>query len=251
MKKHVYKLRRSPKDERDFVYDAESEKLPSKASIVDDMPPALAQLELGSCASNAASNALRYLLHKEHKTEFQPARLYLYWNTRVNVEHSPADEDSGVTLRGMCKAIQKYHVCDEAIWPYRIEKFSVAPPLTAYKNAEQHNQIKYTSVPQTLTAIKSVLARGLPLLFGVSVYDSFEHDTTISTGVVPMPDVNNETFKGGHAILMCGYDDDTRMFTFQNSWGEDVGRNGFFQIPYEYVLNPDLTGDFWALTYFA
>lgn len=245
-----FKLRRQAPDERDHVCALYRDvKFPSKV-LLTGMPEALDQGELGSCASNAASNCLRYLLRKEHAQEFQPSRLYLYWNARVNVEHESPDEDTGVTLRGLCKSIARYHACNERVWPYIIANFSTAPPLLAYRNAGLHARMQYVAVPQEMGAIRARLAAGFPILFGMEVFDSFTADETIRSGVVPMPDTGRETSQGGHAVLMCGYDDDSGTITFQNSWGPDVGQHGFFQIPYDYVLNPELAFDLWAITSF-
>ena len=230
-----YKLFKSPVDDRDFLHEAvqSSAILPSHMDLSEYMPPVLDQGELGSCASNATSNILRHLLKKEGKTEFQPSRLYIYFNTRVNVEHSPVDEDTGVCIRDVCKALSKYHACSETIWPYIISRFSIAPSLEAFKNAELDKQVKYAYVPQDLESIK--------------------RQTTMETGVIPMPDVQNEKCLGGHAIALTGYSDETKRFTIQNSWGTSVGlpeKRGFFTIPYEYVLDPNLAQDFWVVSLF-
>lgn len=38
-----------------------------------------------------------------------------------------------------------------------------------------------------------------------------------------------------HAVLLIGYDDSKKQFTFINSWGEGWGDKGFGYMPYEYV----------------
>ena len=64
---------------------------------------------------------------------------------------------------------------------------------------------------------------------------------------VQMP-AKDEKVKGGHAVLIVGYDDTIKRFLCMNSWGILWGMRGYFTIPYEYVLNPSLAGDFWVLT---
>ena len=66
------------------------------------------------------------------------------------------------------------------------------------------------------------------------------------TGIVPMPDMRTETVEGGHCIVMCGYNNKTKRFTCMNSWSQDWGDQGFFTIPYQYVMNRNLAADFWA-----
>lgn len=250
-----YKLFKSPVDDRDIMHDAvqSSAILPSHMDLSEYMPPVLDQGELGSCASNATSNILRHLLKKEGKTEFQPSRLYIYFNTRVNVEHSPVDEDTGVCIRDVCKALSKYHACSETVWPYIISRFSIAPTLEAFKNAELNKKVKYAYVPQDLESIKKCIYAKHPIIIGIQVYESLESQTTMETGVIPMPDVQNEKCLGGHAIALTGYSDETKRFTIQNSWGTSVGlpdKRGFFTIPYEYVLDANLAQDFWVISLF-
>jgi hypothetical protein len=40
---------------------------------------------------------------------------------------------------------------------------------------------------------------------------------------------------GWHAIVLTGYNDKSKMFTFKNSWGPRFGTKGFGQIPYDYI----------------
>ena len=76
------------------------------------------------------------------------------------------------------------------------------------------------------------------------MYDSFESDAVIASGVVPMPNVNTEQNRGGHYIVGCGYDDAAQTFLFRNSWGDAIGMGGYETIPYAYILDPDLADDF-------
>ncbi len=251
MSKYIYNVRKSPQDDRDLIYEVTGKDiLPISFSLRDEMPPVLNQMTLGACALHATSNILRHLLKLEKLPEFQPSRLYLYYNTRVLISHDSATEDTGCILRDVCKAVKRYHACDEQFWPYDIPKFSKAPSLAAYKNANLHNQVKYARVPQILDTIKQILFNKTPILIGVAVFDSFESEQSIKTGDIPMPDLKKEKMLGGHAIVLCGYDDNTQRFLIQNSWGTDVGKQGYFTLPYNYVLDPNLAGDFWVFTLF-
>jgi C1A family cysteine protease len=93
---------------------------------------------------------------------------------------------------------------------------------------------------------KVALAGGFPVIFGFSVYDSFESDDVATTGIVPMPDYNNEQCVGGHAVLMMGYSDITKRYLVRNSWGS-WGMGGFFTIPYTYINDPQQANDFWVV----
>ncbi len=89
---------------------------------------------------------------------------------------------------------------------------------------------------------------GFPVIFGFTVYTSFESLIVENTGVVPMPK-NTEGILGGHCVVMVGYDDSTQRFICANSWGTGWGINGtgYFSIPYLYLVNPRLAADFWTI----
>ena len=58
---------------------------------------------------------------------------------------------------------------------------------------------------------------------------------------------SNEKSVGGHAVMAVGYDDDTREFLVRNSWGRDWGLNGYFKMPYSYLMTAKLASDFWTI----
>ena len=57
----------------------------------------------------------------------------------------------------------------------------------------------------------------------------------------------NESQAGGHAVLAVGFDDKTRRFIVRNSWGTDWGQHGYFTMPYDYLLEENLSDDFWTV----
>ena len=64
---------------------------------------------------------------------------------------------------------------------------------------------------------------------------------------MPMP-APREQVVGGHAVLAVGYDDTIDRFHVRNSWGTGWGVKGYFTMPYEYLLNENLSDDFWKIT---
>lgn len=55
-----------------------------------------------------------------------------------------------------------------------------------------------------------------------------------SNSQILIPDAPSQ-IEWSHAVLLVGYDDATRQFTFLNSWGEGWGDKGFGYLPYEYI----------------
>jgi C1A family cysteine protease len=251
-----FMLRRQPEDPRDLVHPAckASAPLPAPTSIdlSAAMPTALDQEDVGTCAANACSNALRFCLAKEGKAQFQPSRLYIYWFTRKLMGVAPS-VDSGSDMRAVCEAVRKYHVCDEVAWPYDPKPsvlFTHQPSAAALGAAQPHAGLQYLAVPKTLEAISVALHEGHPIMAGITVFASFEAEAVARTGDVPMPAAGEQAL-GGHAVLMTGIDVDAKTITFLNSWGAGWGKRGFFKLPFAYVLDPNMCFDLWTFRFFA
>ena len=233
--------------------------LPKSVDLSHKMPHILDQKKLGSCTAHSVAYNIHYMANHHSKQngllpvfKSNPSRLFGYANSRI-LDGIALNDDSGTSLRTAFKAVEKYGACDETDWEYLPQNYNVKPPIKAYNNAKKHKHFQYKSVAQTELALKQVLANGYPISFGILVYDSLLSKKTMKSGIVPMPNINVESLQGGHAIILVSYNDDENMFIFQNSWGKNVGlpnKPGFFKIPYLYVLNPNLSSDFWICELF-
>ena len=63
---------------------------------------------------------------------------------------------------------------------------------------------------------------------------------------MPLPS-SIDTPIGGHAVLAVGYDDEDHVFICRNSWGASWGDAGYFYMPYAYLLDSNLSSDFWTI----
>jgi C1A family cysteine protease len=235
-------------DSRDFPYSAPIAALgPLPASV--DMravcPAVYDQGQLGSCTANAIGGALQFDQMKQGLADvFVPSRLFIYYNERV-IEGT-VDEDAGAMLRDGIKSVAKQGAPHERLWPYAITKFRTKPPAAAFKDAAQHPAVLYQRVARDIDQMKGCLASGYPFVFGFSVYASFESAAVASGGHAPMPKPA-ETLLGGHAVDAVGYDDEQQWFLARNSWGTAWGLDGYFTLPYAYLLDEDLSDDFWTI----
>jgi C1A family cysteine protease len=161
-------------------------------------------------------------------------------------------EDAGASIRDGMKSVANQGVCPESEWPYNIKKFTVKPTKQCYTDALKFRSVVYRSVPQNLNSIKSALATARGVVFGISVYESFESDAVAKTGIVPLP-AKGEKMLGGHCVRLVGYTDSgladvpAGYFIGMNSWGTGWGLKGFFALPYAYVTNPNLASDLWVV----
>ena len=250
---HIYNHKKDKDDTRDLKFANFHKPTASPNPVAVDLrtsnftPPVLDQGQIGSCTSNASSNALRYLLKKEKMTEWQPSRLYIYWFSRF-IEGS-TNQDSGCQIRDVMTAIHTYGACDEKLLPYNINRFTNRPSNSCVRAATPHiKDFKYLSVSNSEASLKNCLAAGFPIVFGFDVYESFESQSVANTGIVPMPDTEKEQCLGGHCVCIYGYDDTKKQYLIMNSWGTGWGDNGYFHAPYDFVK---LYGsDFWTLRFF-
>ena len=239
--KRRYDWIRDLPDHRDFMFL----RLPTKISNVVDLRPKCSpiedQLQLGACTGNAGVGIYECLEHIQGMKFDNKSRLFLYYNTRL-IEHT-VNTDSGGTIRDTFKALAKWGVCSEKIWPYDIQKFAVLPPKNCYADAIKHEIIVYQRL-SVLDDLLNCLALGYPFEFGFSVYQSFESAKVAKTGIVPMPK-KSEAFLGGHAVDGVGYEMDKKWIICRNSWGSKWGDYGYFYLPFDYISNPNLAADFW------
>ena len=206
--------------------------------------PVYNQEELGSCTANAVAGIYQFDEIKQDSNLFMPSRLYIYYNER-DIEGT-INYDSGATIRDCIKTINKQGVCDEKIWPYDISKFKMKPSNDCYIEGRKNYSLEYNQLVQNIEQLKSSLKNNKPIIFGCSVYESFESEKVKNTGIIHIPK-DNERLLGGHAIVLVGFNNEKKWFIFRNSWGSDWGDNGYGYIPYEYVLDNDLCSDFWVV----
>lgn len=220
--------------------------LPKIVDLRSKFPPVYDQGELGSCTANALCGVFEYNMLKQKEPYNQTSRLFVYYNERM-IENSISD-DAGAALSDGVKSLKLYGVCFESSWPYNIAKFTVRPPGKSYIEAKDHQALDASNIMNDMTSMKNALAHGYPFVVGISIYESFESDQVAKTGVVPMPNEETEKLLGGHAVVCVGYDDNRKMWIMRNSWGDQWGSHGYFYLPYQYLLDSDLSTDLWYIS---
>jgi C1A family cysteine protease len=257
-RKFAYKFQK--KDERDYTIKVVDDKIVIKTSkstttnSVSNLHPTftisylgniLDQGDIGSCTCNSAA----LIINTMTKNSLNLSRLFLYALCRI-YDNSSLDQDCGTTIRTVCNIIQNYGFCLEKIYPYNTILFSKFPPLNTFKSSNLLKKFTYYAVNQDLQSLKQCLITyNEPITFGILIYDSFMTASVASTGIVPMPDTTKEELQGGHCVTMIGYNDNTSSFICANSWGTNWGNKGLFYLPYAYVLDKNLSSDFFRYSF--
>jgi len=234
-------------DDRDYIYSALPITPLTKYSLQKYDSPVGYQQNLSSCTGWAVTAALENLYRNRlvddlNFNHLSPLYVYYYARYLGAIEY----KDAGATIRDAIKAANKYGASLEQFWPYDTNKVFVKPSWLANFNAPAFKIKKYerisgffSNVPKD---IKSALLEKKRIVAGVLVHSNWE--TARETGMIPAKGSAKQT--GAHAIEIVGYNDDTQLFTFKNSWGRWWGKSGYGYLSYDYIRRYEQ--DVWAIT---
>lgn len=228
--------------------------LPSRWPGVDD------QLDLGSCTAFGTEFVWRAALLAQGVEAPAGSRLFIYWNERDR--EGTVREDAGAQIRTGMKVLSKLGVPPEPLWPYRVARFAARPPTKAFAAASARQVLRYARVPQTLRCLKGALSAGRPVVFGFTVYESFE-ETAGGSGAMAVPGPKERAL-GGHCAVAVGWDDDVRCpragapgaLLVRNSYGPRWGIRptadephlaGHFWLPYQIATDANASDDYWGV----
>jgi len=209
--------------------------------------------------------------------------MFLYYNARAleGNENNPA---VGTGIRSGLKALRRYGVCNEKLWPYEMGPAPL-PDGNIYNDVIYKGLVQYHRVFRLDTrgdiaqlnldpVRRAIRDDDLPVICGFTAFPSFLDAYKEGVGGVGLPGPNDLDFLGadpdpaanpangavnritsfGHAAVIIGYqsapgDDraETGTFILANSWGEKFGTGGIFTMPARYLANAALASDFWTI----
>ncbi len=241
------------------VVELEKLSIPTSIDLRGWCPPIEHQGALGSCTANAGVGLVEYYERRAFGRHIDASRLFLYKVTRNLLKWIG---DRGAFLRTTMAAMVFFGMPPEEYWAYIIKDFDKEPSSFCYAYAQNYQAIQYfrldpPSTPKDLLLkrVKSLLAAGLPSMFGFAVFDSIKK--VEDDGKIPFP-CPEERILGGHAIVVVGFDDNIKInnddckvettgaLLIRNSWGTGWGDKGYGWLPYDYVLK-GLAIDWWSL----
>lgn len=101
------------------------------------------------------------------------------------------------------------------------------------QEAANYKILRYRQIGESefnVTGFKSYLSKGIPIAFGAKVGDNFMY---WKGGVIK----SEYSYLGGHAMVICGYDDSKAAFKIVNSWGDDWCEGGYIWVDYEFMFS--------------
>ncbi|MDQ0416019.1 hypothetical protein J2Z48_000177 [Croceifilum oryzae] len=206
--------------------------LPTKIDLRQYFAPIRSQSKFGTCVAFATTGLREYYIGRytaargSDVTHLSPS--YIYY---------PSGAEDGMSFYSAFDTLIKEGVPPETerlYDPNRENKDQFKAPITALqrKNAAPYkiSTFRYIYKNSSMVSnIKQAVANGDPVMIGIPVYPNF--DATPSTGIIPA--VGEKKSRGGHALVVAGYDDENEWFIVRNSWGDKFGDKGYAYMKYD------------------
>lgn len=202
-----------------------AENIPTKASIKSRMPYVYKQI-YGSCTANAVVACDHYYYHTNN---WYPSCTFTYHQARVLDGCGKSKKDDGSCVESALMAVRKYGVCNSTVWG-NDKPFYKTPSKEAYKDGLKGHELTTFHRVKNLKEIKKAIAKGYPV--AIAVAWAFRVLDGVTWILVPPSDLDLED-ASGHAIVIVGYDDETKLFEIRNSWGAQWGNKGYAYIDYD------------------
>lgn len=258
-------LDKSPRGARD---EAEQQRtLPdsdtSPSLVVDHrsgQSPVVNQGSRGTCVAFAACAELEAIMRRESRTPDDLCEnLAYYWFMKE--EQSTPCNDPGLATYKAAEYLQRHFVCAEEHWPYvnldpsdpMVMCDLVNVPLPAVADKDGIGIDTFLHLPRgtevtpdgtidirDTATLERLLQDGHDIVFG-TVLAWRRADMAGIIDVRLGPSGQPLFGAGGHAMLIVGFQraadgtDDQPYFIVKNSWGDDLGHEGYLYITYDYI----------------
>lgn len=205
-----------------------------------------------TCSVFAATAMIEYLIWDKHKKIIDLSESYNYWAAKTYALTNDFLKEAYTSIDGLAGYLAveayKYGSMDEINWKYEntnwltdkderckkvngnytMECFTGVPP----KNSKK---LQFTAQPVYINREdigQYILQEKKPVAMNIFWY----FDAIDDKGNFRLP-TEKDINKGGHVILLVGYNSENKTFIFQNSWGTKWGQDGYGAIPEEYIIN--------------
>ncbi len=208
------------------------EDLPSSVDLSQFMPPPGDQGDQNSCVGWAVAYAMKsYQEQRElrwtffeggglkRERVFSPSYVWNQINNGMNV---------GTLYPQALNLVAEHGAAPLSAMPY--SRYDAQVPQAAHAAAKRYRIDTWRTVnAQAPMEVKAQLAAGFPVMIGAEIDEGFAR----LRGDQMWRDRQGEV-KGGHAMVVVGYDDGRKAFRLINSWGTEWGDGGYVWVTYDH-----------------
>jgi len=252
---HTYKFSKVDVVPFEKTYEPKRSTLPKNVDLRQNFTYVKEQGDFSTCTCFALGSIFEYILSKNQKLDADLSERYLYYNTRIEAQKrlgkmgQPLD-DSGTSFFDAIKALSVDGICSEELCKYEESNaMNEKPSEAAYTDGRTRLVTEAKDVKLKVKDLKSALSEGYPIAVSVRIFDGFAN---LDHGFLSLPsedEINQaDGMDNNHAMVICGYSDESKVFVVRNSWGVEFGDKGYCFIPYSYITNPRLTNQACIIT---
>ena len=172
--------------------------------------------------ANAYAGICEYLIKRKTGRHVDVSRLFIYYNGQIIGQRTLSVADKGSNQKDIALGLRKYGACEEKTWPYDPNLVNKEPSAKAYEEASKYTVI-LMKIPYDVESILTCLHNQIPVMVGIKLMEDVGSDLRRNNGYLTVPNVGSTFYKKimSHAVLIVGYDQETKHFIVRNSWGTD------------------------------
>ena len=220
-----------------------------KMDLREFFPPPDDQALRPTATAHAVVGMLEYFQLRSHGDS---ARLSSWFVYRSACQLLAEQQPETIDFRTLMKAVRNFGAPAARFWHAESDSAADDPPGFLYSLVDKYRELLYVRLDpanqtgtETLELVRTLLAAGFPVVFGLGLPES-----ALSGGPIPYRPVFEQVVRG-HALLAVGFDDrhleSTRgALLVRNCWGSSWGEDGYGWLPYAFV-EQQLATDFWTV----
>ena len=214
--------------------------LPQSLDLSEALPPAGNQGRQNSCVGWAVAYGYKtFQESQEHRWDvsdpdhqFSPSYVYNQRNT------SDCRRDNGMSIPCAMTTLVEQGCAPLSVFPYIQDDTCTLPDDSQRAMATEHRVSSFAALfvgqgTASIQQLKTYLAGGDVFVLAFPAYSSF-FETSCEESPIGEPDVG-ETYHGGHAVLVVGYDDTIGGLKIFNSYGPGWKCDGYAYLSYTFV----------------
>lgn len=204
------------------------------------------QMDRGTCVCFASLANLEVPLKAQLQADVDLSEQYANWLYMLNLGNNWCNDGLKTTLAA--QYLSTYGVCMESLCVYEdaatIGQHCDDMPSQTARDEADYGIGEYTIIDNlgmfgpsiaNPNYLEALLCHGHDVVFGVHVAWGKEPDANGIFDVLLDKYGNPLQSRGGHAMLIVGYNRTKQYVVCKNSWGTSVGTGGHYNLSYDYI----------------